>query len=246
MPHFRFGPGFDFWPLYTTIQQYYPLGLTVLEYDDELRHRYPGHERLWSICTNRIDDYPAFRQRWKPFRDHLKTIFKRTVYQSEALAPSYAGHLVLHKPKAMGLAHCKELHFAISLLGPYYTIYGLDTSSVELPETQYAMGHSEPNTQPLMRSAIHALTISPYEEYADLFVRLEMAIQEWFPEHRLVPYTVGCQTLAGLVVEDCPTQPACLHAALFHTEIPWQSLNFRHQRGDEHYGYDAWRTQSIR
>ncbi|UPL49607.1 hypothetical protein [Hymenobacter sublimis] len=243
MPHFRFGPKFNFWPLYTTIQQYYPLGLAVPEYDDDFRRRYPGHEQLWNICTDRIENYPAFRQRWKPFQNHLKAVFKRTVYQSGGVAPSYAGHLVVQKPKPPALGHRKELHFAISLLGPYYTIYGLDTSWVELPETRYAMGHPEPNTQPVMRSAIHALTISPYEEYADLFVRLEAAIREWFPEHRLVPFAIGRQALAGLVVEGCSAQPACLHAAVFHTEIPWQSLGFQHHRGDEHYGYDQWLTE---
>ncbi|WP_426490345.1 hypothetical protein [Hymenobacter sp. 102] len=242
MPHFHFGPDFNFWPLYTTIQQYYPLGLTVPEYDDAFRHRYPGHEQLWDICTDCIENYPAFRQRWKPFQDHLKAVFKRTVHHSQGPIPSYAGHIVVQKPKGPIWGHWKELYFAISLLGPYYTIYGLDTSQIELSETRHAMGHQEPITQPIGRSAIHALTVSPYEEYATLFVSLETAIREWFPEHRLVPLKIGRQALTGLVVEGCTVQPACLHAALFHTEIPWQSLSSQHYRGNEYYGYEAWRA----
>lgn len=220
MPSFFFTKHHNYWPIYSTIQQYYPLGIISPSHDLDFAQQYPGQILLWDIVSERISDYPDYRRRWKPFQEHLKAQVKKPVHQLEGLNPSYTGYIPFKKRKEKDWEYRKELHFAISLLGPYYTIYGLDTSLVELPETRHAMGHPEPDTSPISRQGICAVTVSPYEEYAALFTVLETAIQAWFPEHRLVPFKIGTTTLSGLEVEGYSFQPACVHAALFHANIP--------------------------
>ncbi|WP_149070738.1 hypothetical protein [Hymenobacter lutimineralis] len=241
MPDFHFYNQHNYWPLYTTIQQYYPLGLHHTPDRSGFAESYPGQIALEQIISERLSDYPAFRRRWKPFQEHLREQTKKPVHQEEGVYPSYQGYIPIRKRAANIGTHRKTLHFAISLLGPYFTIYALDTSSVELSETWHLMGNPAPKTTLLPHEAIHAVTVSPYEEYTELFHTLEAAILGWFPEYRLVPFSIGCMSLAGLIVEGCKTQPAPIHAALFHPNIPTQALSTPQCRGDQWYGSSRWR-----
>ena len=241
MPSFYFNAHHDYWPIYAIIQQYYPLGLADSAYDTDFLLRYPGQLQLWDIISERLSNYPQYHQTWKPFQEHLKQQIKKPIHPRDGLTPSYVGYVPLKKRREAGWEYSKELHFAVSFLGPYYTLYGVDFSTLELTASVTYPILEETKDEVVSHRAIHAITVSPYEEYAAIFSALEAAIQAWFPKYRLIPYAIGSMTLPYLAVEGCDQRPAPINAALFHTRIPWLGLSSTQYRGDQYYGSSQWR-----
>jgi hypothetical protein len=130
----------------------------------------------------------------------------------------------------------KELHFAVSLAGPFFTIYGRD-----------AARFTEPKYKKCPQSTyekIICLTVSPFQEYEDLFVRLRGWMEERFAGYRFVPFSISKQPVERLYVfdhqKDSTIYNALFNHLLFHREddqVTWIS-------GDEQYGFDAWEVEN--
>jgi hypothetical protein len=93
--------------------------------------------------------------------------------------------MVVKESKLEDFAHTKTLNFYISILGPFFTIHGINTSTV-FSKLDYTHG---PQTGHFI--AKNLLTISPIFGYEDLFKALEDEIREFFPGYRFVPYRIG-------------------------------------------------------
>ena len=111
---------YDFWPVYETIKKYYPLGLKAS--DDQLNQYYPGLIALRELIYENIVVQKTYRARWVKFNHLLKEQIRKPVHDTHhAAAPCYSGLVLLKRQKEPDLLE-QELHFAISLLGPYYTL----------------------------------------------------------------------------------------------------------------------------
>ena len=130
---------FNYWPIYDAIKKYYPIGLPfAFSVDTQDFYRsYPGIVELDRILIDNTHSNKNYRERWVKFEKQLKNEFGKVVEgTTHGQAPSYSGFVILEKRKAKELTVRKELHCSISYMGPFYTIYGLDTTSVLLNNLQ--------------------------------------------------------------------------------------------------------------
>lgn len=244
--YFSFNPQrFDFWPIYETIKQYYPLGLRAQRDNDVLLRGYQGQERLRQLTDDNIVDAKNYRSRWSSFQKELQATLKKRVHSDTSLFnPCFSGYIPLLKEQSASITYAKELRFCISFLGPYFTIYGLDESFIRLPESHPHQAPDGTETFPGFRSGIHAVTVSPYQEYAELFTRLEQQIRLRFPDYRLLPFNIGMQLLEGLPHDSgLVERDQAVFEALFHSQSHLPDLFPTAFRGDVYYGMEAWRYQ---
>ncbi|WP_303312236.1 hypothetical protein [Hymenobacter sp. BT730] len=229
---------FNYWPIYDTIKQYYPLGIYTNEESRGLYDSYPGSKALQSVIHNNIWNKKNFSQGWSEFEKFLRQYFKRQVIGTTyANAPSFSSYVLLEKTHLDKLFHYKELHFTVSLLGPFYTIYGLDFTGIKLEEIWDPLDTS--NRRIVDRSSISAITTSPYLEYETHFIDLEAQIKQRYPQFRMVPFNMNMKSIKGLRTGLYLQQENCVFHALFN-EI--HSLADTHiVRGDKFYGHNEWR-----
>jgi hypothetical protein len=136
----------------------------------------------------------------------------------------------------------KKLCYYISLLGPYYTIYGMDSSDVLLPTTFSNFDGDEMRVIPY--SADHVATISPIFEYESLFVQLQHKIKERFTGYKFIPYSIGVTSIDGIsfryMSEDDSAEDNRhnnnIYTALFSLKVKPRCR----YRGDTNYGFVDW------
>jgi hypothetical protein len=244
--YFSFNPQrFDFWPVYETIKQYYPLGLRAQQDLDVLLEGYPGQEQRWQLAADNIINTKNYRSRWSAFQKELQSALKKRIHSDTDIAnPCFSAYLPLRKEQHNNLTYIKELRFCISFLGPYFTIFGLDQSQLELPMSHPLHLPGEESSRPGFHSAIHAVTVSPYQEYAPLFTALEQQIRLRFPDYRLLPFRMSMQLLEGLP-HDNPSvrRDRAVFEALFTSHHNLADLPATAFRGDTSYGLDAWQLR---
>jgi hypothetical protein len=234
---------YDFWPIYETIKRYYPIGIAWQREDEEdfLSEDYPGTKELSKLIKENIFVRKNFKERWGKCKEFLREQLRKPVQDTViAWHPCYSGFISLKKTKGQDFTITKELHFAISLLGPYYTIYGLDRSEIRLPRERPTLRkeHQKENFD-ISHRADQVLTISPYLEYEQSFQSLQAKLTEWFANYKFVPYAVYSMQLEGLhtpidVGKEANT--GYIYSALFNLQFTFPM----EIRGDEGYGFEQW------
>lgn len=152
--------------------------------------------------------------------------------------PCYSGFITLKKENFKNLTYTKELHFFISLLGPYYTILGIDRSEVELEEVLPDLNGSE-KIRDRVYNANQVITVSPHQEYKELFLILQNKILDYFPSLKYIPYEINRKKIKGisLVYPDCEAKvKGSVFSALFRPDDSFNSKT----RGDTFFGFDEW------
>ncbi len=224
---------FDFWPIFKTISNYYPIGISLDE--NSLYNRFPGSIERVDLIHENIHDNNNFKTKWKTFEKHVKiNLKKKVVGATYGLAPSFSSEIILSQMNESGVLYSKELHFTVSLLGPYYTIYGLDSTAVQLrisdnidlPYGSY-MTHN-------------AITVSPFAEFKVLFTKLKELIKERFPEYKFVPFEILQMSIHGLKVDHCRKENCRIFNALFNDNVDLDGIEWR-CRGDRFYGFNEWK-----
>jgi hypothetical protein len=122
---------FDFWKIYDAIKRFYPIG--VQKDRSKTYFSYPGLKELEDIVVDNIHNDNHFIERWTNFTtDIQKEIRKEIVGTTNGQAPSFSSYILLETTYTDNLARTKELHFFVSLVGPFYTIIGQDNNTVTL------------------------------------------------------------------------------------------------------------------
>lgn len=229
---------FNFWPLYEAIKTHYPIGLYWDEDDYTFFRSYPGLETLTNRILDNVHNTRNYRQRWVAFEKQLKTEFAKPIIGTTyGQAPSFSAFVQLENQKRKDLIRSKELHFAVSLVGPFYTIYGVDKTTVLLDDKPVRAYPGEMDIALRHYEALHCVTVSPYQEYEALFLQLEQQLQERYAGYRLIPYRISQMHLEGLRVDYSQPGKATIHDALFDGQCPFDIP----MRGDDYYGYHTWR-----
>jgi hypothetical protein len=212
---------FDFWSVYTSIKKYYPLGL-----DKEfiLRFEYPGEKELEKIIADNIHEDKNNQWQWEGFCYKIeKGITKKIIGTTYGRAPCFSAYIQLEESKTDNLLRSKELHFFLSLTGPFYSIVGKDGSRIEFEKDYYHW-------------VTNYLTVSPEKEYSDIFKFIESQIKEQFPEYRLVPFEILKQKIEGLYTKHYAENSMTIFNALFNDQIdPTSNIS-----GNPWYGSDKW------
>jgi hypothetical protein len=221
MTHF-FSPKHDFWPIYAQLQRYYPLGLSP-EVPLDLR-AYPGYQELEARIVEYIHDKAVLQAHWGAFETELAATtgfsVRGTTYGQ---APCFSAVLELGATAGGEWRVEQELFFAVSLVGPFYTVLGRD--QLVYPLDEHTTGR---NTA--------LLTVSPVGAYEAVFAHVCSAIEERFVRHRFVPFRLATLPLTGLYLpgRDGTTQP--LFYGLFNDQVDVQANTV----GERDYKHEGW------
>lgn len=206
-----------------TIKEYYPIDVDIQssEYND-----YAGTKKIDALVSENMTNNKAFGQPWKSFLTELKQSTKKRVHNSShAHEISFSGKVVLETYQDNSMRRIKKIQFAVSLIGPYYSICGIDETLIKDKMDDREFGYP----------AINVITISPYEEFEKEFTSLESQIKAQFPDHKFLPIDICLSFVKGLHLSY--NQEACtVYNALFNNSLDQFTSNFF--RGDVHYGYD--------
>jgi hypothetical protein len=231
---FSFNPDrHNFWPIYETIVKYYPIGISK---ESSLYLRYPGIKALEEIVVRNIHDKDTYDTLWTNFEKSVQDAFgKEVVGTTYGQAPSFSAFLRINHWQHEQVSIRKELHFAVSLAGPFFTIYGKEVARFEELESIYDI-HTG------YESSV-VLTVSPFEEYKEPFVALKKSIELHFKGYKFVPFAINQDYVEGLSVRYIDLKVNTIYHALFN-HLLFADDHQQWIRGDEYYGYDAWEIDS--
>lgn len=212
---------YDFWPIYENIKEFYPLGLGK---DFNTYFDYPGYSKLFKRIEENIHSDENYKSRWEGFTDYLeKKISRQIVGTTMGFSPSFSAYVKIEESKVQNLTRTKELHFAVSFVGPYLSIIGKDVSQITLGENKFHW-------------ITNSLIVSPLNEFDSYFEIVFSELIKKFPEYRLIPYYLLSQKLNGLHTKWFSTDEMTIYNSLFNNWItPCERIE-----GDEFYGADTW------
>lgn len=213
---------FDFWKIYESIKHFYPIG--IKKDKSKMYYSYSGLNELEGIVVDNIHDGNNFNSRWEDFTKQIEgQIGKEIVGTTYGQAPSFSSFVLLDRISLDNLTRTKELHFFVSLVGPFYTIVGQDNNTVKIGDSHY-------------RSTSY-LVVSPENEFADTFRLLCDNIEKRFNGFRFVPFEICKQTIDGLDVRYSDENLNAVFHALFNNHIDlttWRTI------GNDYYKSEDW------
>jgi hypothetical protein len=232
----------DFSPIQETLIKYYPIENP--QYNEENIEDFKGFKDVCEIIQDNFINTRNYKKRWTHFRTFLEQELKKTVIESMTINhPCYAGIITLQEETYNNLTYTKELHFFISLLGPYYTMFGIDKCRLKLQESRQMPGKDNDILQ-MPFNANLALTASPYLEFEEPFLQLQGKILEYFPSLMFVPYNINRIKVEGIsLVSRGGISPVknSVFSALFQSSNGYQSNFFESKtRGSTFFGFDEW------
>jgi hypothetical protein len=232
--------GFDYWPIYNAIKDYYPLGIPFNPESETFYRSYPGSKERVRLIIDNIHNNEQFEERWGKFQNQIGQELGVAVEgTTNPMAPSFSAALKLENKSIGNMTSGKELHFAVSLLGPFFTIYGIDYAGVAL-RRDVSWAPDIEDGQVYYHSTC-AITTSPYLEYQEHFTWLEQRLRERYSGYRIVPFEISAQIIRGLQVDYGATPlndiSHTVFNGLFHDN---HEMNWQLTRGDESYGADDW------
>lgn len=212
---------FDFWEIYERIKYCYPIGIKKDE--SSIYYSYPGLKELEDIIVENIHDAENCKSRWEDFVTELeKELGKEIIGTTYGQAPSFSSYVLLETATLENLTRTKELHFFVSLVGPFYSIIGQDNNTVTIEGKHY-------------RSSNY-LIISPENEFTEIFDDLCNKIEKRFQGFRFVPFEICRKTIEGLDVRYVDKPHNSIFNALFNNHI---DLNAR-TIGDSYFKHTDW------
>lgn len=214
---------FDFWKIYDSIKQYYPIGIN--KHAENMFSAYPGLKTLENIIGDNIHNPNHLIERWGSFTTNIeKETGKEIVGTCYGQAPSFSSYLLLNKASMGNLTRTKELHFFVSLIGPFYSIIGQDANTVKLDEHK--------NYQ-----SVSYLAVSPEQDFEDAFRLIAGQIENRFKGFRFVPFGICKQTIDGLSVPYADGNMQSIFHALFNNLI---DITIPRIIGNEYYKSEDW------
>ncbi|WP_220473548.1 hypothetical protein [Flagellimonas pelagia] len=224
---------YDFWSLYNSIKKYYPIGIKKNQ-DLDIYRQYPGILELEKILLESIADKKTYQRNWTSYIKRIGSeLGKEVTGTTFGLVPSYSAFLILDFQKiSSNRGVYKELHFAVSLLGKYYQIYGLNKTVLSYDDLSV----------PYQIQNLKEIVVSPIDEYKAYFESVELKITEEFKDYRMVPFAIGQLVINGLEILHLDKENCSINMALFNDFLGLgEQMDEADVRGDINYGMDAWR-----
>lgn len=228
----------DFSAIEETLIKYFPI-TNPHDFNEENIKDFKGYQDIGEILNINFGTNKIYREKWGKFKKHLKEGLKSPVQESTvAFYPCYSGIVTLKKEKNNNLIYSKELHFFISLLGPYYSIFGVDKCEIMLEELMPTMnGSEEILTRPY--SANLAITVSPYLEFQESFLDLQQKILDYFPTLKFVPYSINLRKEEGISLV-FPSREEKINNTVFSALFRPDNFFSSETRGDTYFGFNEW------
>ena len=209
---------FDFWSVYKSIIEYYPIGIDN-EYPGPF-FEYDGIKKLEDIVIKKVHDDKNYKGEWANYWEKVsedtKIKIEGTTYGQ---APSFSAYLILKEEKGSYCNYFEELHFSVSFVGPFYTIIGQSRTEVREGDI---IGRF---------SAVNRINSSPTEETKKYFELIIQKIKSKYPNYKFVPYNINELFIEGLRVRYRDEKRNRVYNALFNDLIDFDKDNY----GDPYY-----------
>ena len=213
---------FEFWKIYDSIRHYYPIG--VERSDPRFFSSYEGQKDLEKLIVENLHNHQNYTSKWETFTNEVSIhLNKEIIGTTYGQAPSFSAFVLLDTIVVSNLVRSIELHFFVSLLGPYYTIIAQDKNVIQMDENNFL--------------STNYLTISPHGSSANEFQFLCDKIEDRFQGYRFVPFAICDQTIEGLWVRYSDDKPGAVLQALFNNHIELTTKNIV---GDQWYKSADW------
>jgi len=232
-------PDHDFSPILRIIKRYFPIDRPDRLTPESISSS-PGFKKISKIVNTEYLNEKNYRAKWRKLTKRLEKVFKRPVMAFPNLhggqGGGFFGEVIIEEHKTTEFTRQKSLQFHISIIGPFFTIQGVDSS------TAFLEIDSMPRIPELTRGnfdATHAVTTSPAFEYREPFKELEDELRAFFPGYLFVPYQVGMSTIKNISVQDDLRDPRSMdtiYEALFGDRAVYDCRT----RGNERYGMGDW------
>lgn len=122
---------YDFMELYNSIAKYYPIGVPFE--NNPAYNNYPGTKEITKLLEESIHDEDNFKSGWQKIETEIQNgIQFEIIGTTYGQSPCYSSYIEIEKNKVGDLSRYKEIHFFISLLGPFYTIIGQDRNEIRI------------------------------------------------------------------------------------------------------------------
>jgi predicted CopG family antitoxin len=227
----------DFSLIYNTIKEYYPIKQEK-RFTSKKFASSAGFKKIRRLMMEEFFDDGVYEKKWGKFVSSLsKTLNKPIAAFPEISGPSLFCDLTLSKITQTDFIREKSLYIYVSVLGPFFSIHGVDHSIALLPmDSQY--GPNERGNY----AATHAITVSPVFEYEEAFTALEHELRKELPGYLFVPYDIGMSTIKNISRTNDNDDLAAMdtiYEGLFSSHAVYDALT----RGDKHYGFSDWVKQ---
>ena len=213
---------YDFWNIYDSIKEYYPLGLD--REDNEMYFSYPGIAQLNALMQKYLYDQDFFENTWSSFDSIVQSALgKPVIGTTYGRAPSFSSHAILEKVTAGDHTRTKELHFLVSIIGKFYMVIGNDSNWIKRGVENYL--------------STSYLVCSPEEEWESPFLKLCELIEKHFTGYRFVPFSVASQSIKGLSVPYTDQLRDKIYHALFNDQLDIEASKII---GDPFFRSELW------
>jgi hypothetical protein len=217
-----------------TIGEYYPIGHSTRPTSNK---ELPGFKKIGMLMNSEFLDKKAYKSKWGKLTSDLEKALQKSIYSYPDLGGGgFLGEIPISEEKQSDFIRKKSLCFYISVLGPFFSIQGIDSSIAILPIESRSGGMHSGNF-----AATHAVTVSPIFEYLEVFNQLEDELRSHFPGYLFVPYNVGMSTMKFISIADELRNAQTMdtvYEGLFGRSAVHDCLT----RGDERYGMSDWLT----
>lgn len=211
---------YDFGEISRTIEHFYPIGTSI----EDIRYfSYAGIKELEKLVFDNIHNKSHFKSRWTDFCKEIEgEIQMPIVGNTSGQSPCFSSFVLLETSSMNNLTRTSALHFYVSLIGPFFTVVARDNNTVKVGQVHY--------------SSTNYLTISPKDEYAEVFNHIVDKIESRFLGYRFIPFEICKQKIKGLHVSYSTNAANTVFNALFKDEgTPSNSI-----RGNILYKWDDW------
>jgi hypothetical protein len=225
----------DLWPIYNAIVKFYPIGLRRDE--QSIFFEYPGIKDLGKIVVDVIHKEDEFYQSWLAFERDIASTFNRECQGTTmGQQPALSADLILEKTETENFINIKKLKINLSLVGKFYTIYGIDESaSLERQDCQIIRSYYATNT----------VTVSPYKEFEQPFKEVQSLLEARFRDYKFVPFGIHSMIITGLRVRYSDKEVCTVYDALFNGHLDYLG-EMTYKRGNLSYGYEEyWRIPNT-
>lgn len=172
----------DFTLISDTIKEYFSIGKPKRLTSKTLSSS-PGYRKIGKIVNKEFLNQKAYCVKWGKLTSKLQKGFKKPVHIHPDLSRGgFIGEIIIEEDKKLDFIRQKGLRFYISIIGPFFSIHGIDSSIALLEIESRVKDFNKGNF-----AATHAITISPVFEYEDVFKKLEDELRAFFPGYLFVP-----------------------------------------------------------
>lgn len=131
------GDKYDFWPVYTAIQKYYPIGISKEEVYTPFYSTSP-HKHLRNETYDRKYVYDKENNQsllhpdWESCIASLQSqITKEVCDVTHPQLPCFSAHVEVDRIEVADVIRKKEILVYVSILGPFYTVIGQNKTSLK-------------------------------------------------------------------------------------------------------------------